>query len=85
VIAAEWDRLPLDPVTVTGKVPADENVHESVELPEPVRLVGISVHAVLLVDRLSRPVKPFRAVTVTVEAAAVPALTVMLTGLALML
>jgi len=85
VTVAEWDRLPLVPVTVTWKVPADGNVHESVELPEPVRLVGKSVHAVLLEDRLTRPVKPFRAVTVTVEAAAVPALTVMLTGLALML
>jgi len=85
VIVAEWDRLPLAPVTVTWKVPAGANVHESVELPEPVRLVGTSVHAVMLADRLTRPVNPFRAVTVTVEAAAVPALTVMLTGLALML
>ena len=60
-------------------------MHDSVELPEPVTLVGEILHDVLFVDRLTRPVKPLRAVTVRVEAAEVPALTVMLAGLAAML
>ena len=59
-------------------------MQDSVELPEPVSPVGTRVHAVLLEDRLTKPVKPFRAVTVMLEVAAVPALTVMLTGSALM-
>ncbi len=54
------------------------------ELPEPVSPVGTRLHAVLLEDRLTKPVNPFRAVTVMVEVAAVPTLTVILTGLALM-
>lgn len=43
------------------------NVHERVELPEPVTLVGDKVQEVLLVVRLTMPAKPFRPVTVTVE------------------
>jgi hypothetical protein len=61
-------------------------VHESVALPEPVRLFGETVHAVLLlVDRLTRPAKPFRGVTVTIEVPALPAFTVMVVGAAAML
>ncbi len=52
------------------------------ELPEPVTIVGDTVHEVLLVARLTTPVKPFELVTVTVDVAAVPALTAMLVGLA---
>ena len=59
--------------------------HEMVALPEPVMLVGVIVHEVLLEDRSTKPVKPFRAVTVMVEVALVPASTVILDGLALML
>ncbi len=59
-------------------------MQDSVELPEPVSPVGTRLHAVLLEDRLTKPVNPFRAVTVMVEVAAVPTLTVILTGLALM-
>jgi len=65
--------------------PSEAKLHDSVELPEPVTLVGEILHDVLFVDRLTRPVKPLRAVTVRVEAAEVPALTVMLAGLAAML
>jgi len=75
----------LVPVTPTWNVPADANVHEKVELPEPVRLFGETVHAVLLVDRLTRPAKPFRDVTVTVAVPALPAFTVMVVGAAAML
>ena len=61
---------------------ADVKVQASVELPEPVTLVGLRVHAVLLLARLTTPVNPPTAVTVMVEDAAVPALTVTLVGLA---
>jgi hypothetical protein len=64
-------------------VDTEENVHESVALPEPVRMVGETVQAVLLlVDRLTRPAKPFSDVTVTVEVPALPAFTVMVVGVA---
>ena len=72
------------PVTVTWTVPAAAKVQESVELPEPVTLVGLRVHAVLLLARLTIPANPFNPVTVIVEVAAVPALTVTLVGLAAM-
>jgi len=48
------------------------NVHDSVELPEPVTLVGDMVHDVLLVVRLTTPPNPFRPVMVMVDVAAVP-------------
>ena len=71
------------PVTDTCLVPAVVNVHDSVALPEPVTLVGVTVHdAVALVARLTTPVKPFWAVTVIVEVPAALALTVTLVGLA---
>jgi len=72
------------PVTVTWTVPAAAKVQASVELPEPVTLVGVRVHAVLLLARLTTPANPLRAVTAIVELAAVPALTVTLVGLAAM-
>ena len=58
-------------------------MHESVELPEPVRLVGLSVHDVLLLVRLTTPAKWLTDVTVTVELAATPVSVVTLVGLAL--
>ena len=64
-------------------VPGDVNVHESVEAPEPVTLVGDTVQEVLLVARLTMPPKPFRPVMVIVEVPAEPALSVTLVGLAL--
>ena len=61
------------PVTLTWTVDAELKVHESVPLPDPVTLVGETVHEVLFVARLTTPAKPLRDVTVTVEVPAVPA------------
>ena len=47
------------PVTVTWIVDAVVKVHDSVEEPEPVTLVGVRVHEVLLLARLMTPAKPF--------------------------
>ena len=57
-------------------------MHESVELPEPVTLVGESEHEVLLVVRATTPANPLRPVTVIVDVPAEPALTVTLAGAA---
>jgi hypothetical protein len=78
----EWDREGLVPVTVTCMIAAEANVHDSVELPEPVSLVGVRVQAVLLLTRLTTPPKPFNPVIVIVEVARLPALMVTLVGLA---
>jgi len=84
VTVTEWESAALVPVTPTWNVPPVAKVHESVELPEPVTLVGETVHDVLLVVRLTTPANPFRPVTVMVDVAAVPGLNVTLVGLALM-
>jgi len=63
-------------------VDAAANVQDSVELPEVVTLVGVSVQAVLLLARLTVPVNPLSGVIVIVEVPADPALTVTLVGLA---
>ena len=47
------------PVTVTWIVDAVVKVHDNIEEPEPVTLVGLRVHAVLLLARLTTPAKPF--------------------------
>ena len=60
-------------------------MHDSVEFPEPITLVGEILHDVLFTDRLTRPVKPLSADTERLEEAEIPALTVMLVGLAAML
>jgi hypothetical protein len=57
-------------------------VHDKVELPNPVTLVGVIVHDVLLVARLTTPAKPFSRATVTVDLAELPVLIVTLVGLA---
>ena len=77
-----WVRLPLVPVTPTWTVPATAKVHDRVELPDPVTLVGDSEHEVLLVVRATTPAKPLRPVMVMVEVPALPALTVTLDGAA---
>lgn len=69
-------------MTVTTTVDAVGNVHDSVTLPEPVTLVGVTLHAALSTVRLTTLVKPFTAVTVIVEVPAVPALIARLVGLA---
>ena len=57
-------------------------VQDSVELPDVVTLVGLSVQAVLLLARLTVPVNPLSGVIVIVEVPADPALTVTVVGLA---
>ena len=58
-------------------------VHDRVEVPEPVTLLGVRVHTVVsLLARLTTPLKPFRPVTVIVELAGVCALVVTEVGLA---
>jgi len=83
VTVTECERLLLVPVTPTWKVPPEANVHDRVALPDPVTLVGETVHdAVALVTRLTTPAKPFTAVTVIEDVPALPATTVTLVGLA---
>ena len=59
-------------------------MQESVEIPDPVRLVGESVQDVLFVVRFTTPAKLLTAATVTVEVPAAPAFTVMDVGVAVM-
>jgi len=61
--------------------------HDSVEVPEPVTLVGVRVHVRPVVGDTvaaseTTPLNPFRAVTVTVEVPETPARTVTVVGLA---
>jgi hypothetical protein len=70
------------PVTDTCLFPVVLNVQDSVALPEPVTLVGLTVHDVLLVARLTTPVNPFWAVIVIVEVPAELTFTLTLVGLA---
>ena len=72
------------PATATVTVDIDEKVHDRVELPEPVTLLGATLHEVLLVTRLTTPEKPFRAVTVMLEVPVEPTFTLTLDGLATM-
>jgi hypothetical protein len=59
VTVTEWDSRAFVPMTPTWTVPPDANVHESVEEPEPVTLVGETLHEVLFVAKLTTPAKPF--------------------------
>jgi hypothetical protein len=88
VTVAEWDNVPLVPVTVTVYVPATPE-QESVEVPKVPRvtLVGVKVHVRPVEGDTAAvsetvPVKPWTAVTVMVEVPAALALTVTLVGLA---
>ena len=75
------DRLPLDPVTPTLNVPIDENVQDSVAVPEPVRLFGLRVQEVLLVDRLTAAWNPLSGVTVMLDVVALLTLALTIDGL----
>jgi hypothetical protein len=81
VSVTEWDSVALVPVTPTWTEPAMANVHDSVELPDRVTLVGDRVHEVLLVARATTPANPFRPVTVMVDVPGEPAFTVTDVGL----
>jgi hypothetical protein len=78
----ECERLRLVPVTPTWYVPADVNVQDRLEVPEPATLVGDSVQEVLLVVRLTTPEKLLMAVMVMVELPVALTFTLMLVGLA---
>jgi hypothetical protein len=65
-------------------VPANAKVQDMVELPDPVTLVGLTAHAVLLVANATTPAKPFCAEIVTVEVPELPAFTVTIVGLTVM-
>jgi hypothetical protein len=71
----------LVPVTPTWTVPAVANVHDTVELPDPVTLTDDKVHEVLLVARATTPENPFRPVTMIVDAPGEPAFNVTDVGL----
>ena len=58
---------PLVPVTVTVKDPDEANVHDRVEVPAPVTLVGDRVQAALFAERLTTPPKPLIAAKVIVD------------------
>jgi hypothetical protein len=77
--------VPFVPVTRTSSFWPDENVQESMALPEPVMLIGVIVQEVLLVARLTMLAKPLTAPTVMVEVPAEFALTVTLVGFAVRL
>ena len=70
------------PVTPTWNVPVEVKVHDRVELPEPVTLVGDSEQEVLFVVRLTTPAKPFTAEMVIAEVPAAFTFTLTLVGLA---
>jgi len=65
-------------------VDAVVKVQDRVEVPDPVTLVGVSVHAALFAVRLTTPVKPCRPVMVIVEVPAALTFTVTVVGLAAM-
>jgi hypothetical protein len=72
VTAAEWDSEPLVPVTVAVKVPATEELHDRVDVPEPpVMLVEERVQdrlgELVETERLTVPAKLFTGDTVIVE------------------
>ena len=67
---------------VTWNVPEDANVHDNVELPVPVTLVGVRVHDVLLLARFTTPANPFRPLTMIVDEAGEPGVKLTEVGLA---
>jgi len=79
---AVCERPPMVPVTVTVTVPAAVNVHDSVELPNPVTVDGVRVHAVLSLVSATSPAKPFIGETVILEVPAEPTPTVTVDGAA---
>ncbi len=77
----EWERLLLVPVMATWTIDVEANVQERVEPPEPVTLLGDTLHEVLLVLRLTTPVNPLSGVMVMLELPAEPTFTLILVGL----
>jgi len=86
VTVVEWESVPLVPVTVTVYVPGVELEQFSVEVPEPVTLVGLNVHVSPVGDtveaRETIPLNPLSAVTVIVDDPEDPEVKETLVGLA---
>ncbi len=79
------DNDPLEPVTVTEKVPTEEGVHVRVDVPAPTTLAGLSVQVNPATGADVReivPAKPFTALTVMVEEPDAPVLTGTVVGFA---
>jgi hypothetical protein len=72
----------LVPVTVTAVICADVKVHDSVVVPEPDTLVGATVHATLLAERLTTSPNPFMEATAIFDDPAEFTLTVTVVGIA---
>src|SRR2546430_4311458 len=67
IIMTEWDKESFTPVTCTWFSLGDVKMHDKVDSPAPVRLVGLSEHNVLLLVKSTTPAKWFAAVTVIAE------------------
>jgi len=63
------DSVSLVPFTTTLNDPTLVNVQDSMEVPEPVMMVGVKVQAVLSLVRVTIPWKKARLVMVMVEVA----------------
>jgi hypothetical protein len=84
---AECDSVPLVPVTVTVNVPLVVAVHDRVEIPDPVTLVGarvqvIPVAGLVIAVRLATAANPLTAVMVIVDVPTCFTLTATFVGLA---
>jgi len=84
-IVIEWDIEPLVAETVSVKVPLLEDGQEMVDVPEPLMFDGESVHERPtegdgVATKVTDPTKPLRPVTVRVEFAAVPTVTLTVDG-----
>ncbi len=86
---AEWDRVPLVPVTVTVNDPLEEDVQERVEVPEP-PVTLVSVRMQVRPDdgdteaaRATVPANPVTGAIVMLEVPVAPTLRLTLVGPAL--
>jgi len=80
---AEWDSDPLVPVTVTATEPAEPNVHDRTDVPEPpVTVAGVSVQATLSEVKVTSPVNPFKGAILIIEVPGEPTDVVTAVGLA---
>jgi len=87
-IAAEWERVPLVPVTVTAKEPAMDELRVQVEAHETPREMVVGLQVAVRPDgltaavKLTVPVNPFTLATLIVTVAEEPTVKVTLDGLA---
>lgn len=69
-------------MTTTANVPIGAKLQERLATPDPVTLDGVTVQAVLFVDRPTTPANPFKPETVMADVPDEPALTITEDGLA---